>query len=59
MVSIDCWVVDRNGSWPDLPSKILKHFTAREYRTLCAICDTFIPSFVEQDVERCAKKFLK
>lgn len=43
------------SKWPTPPPpKRLKEITPAEYRTLCALCDTFVPSFTNEAALRSA-----
>ena len=59
-----CSVRERTGGaegWPAYPAgRRLKELTPREYRTLCALCDTLIPAFADaEEVKRGAEAYLK
>lgn len=59
---VSCAVRERTGKWPDPPApKRLKEISPAEYRTLCALCDTFIPSFVDDDagIKRAAREYVE
>lgn len=59
---VSCAVRERVGKWPDPPApQRLKEISPAEYRTLCALCDTFIPSFVDDDAEikRAAREYVE
>jgi len=55
----DCRVKERVGAWPALPPKRLKHITASEFQTLCALCDTILPAFEADDVPKAIRAYLK
>eukprot|EP00624_Nannochloropsis_granulata_P007442 evm.model.NODE_7913_length_29147_cov_25.065872.2 len=46
-------------AWPALPPKRLKHITASEFQTLCALCDTILPAFEADDVPEAIRSHLK
>lgn len=58
---IPCPVRERAGKWPDPPApKRLKEITPAEYRTLCALCDTIIPSFVDDaEIKRAVRAYVE
>ena len=58
-VQPDCRVKERMGTWPALPPKRLKHITASEFQTLCALCDTILPAFEADDVPKAIRTYLK